>query len=60
MRPQARRAGGMISQCACGRAMPLPREYLDNPGKLIACPRCGYEARVWQWAAKENRREAAK
>ena len=60
MRSQSRPKSVMIIQCTCGHALSLPRKHLDSPGKLIACPGCGYEARVWQWAAKENRRETVK
>lgn len=57
MRPMAQRDPGLIATCTCGRFLPLARELLDQPGKLVACPGCGYEARVWQWAARANRKE---
>lgn len=50
---------GTISQCTCGRLLPLARELLDQRGKLLVCPSCGYKQRVWQWVASANREGAS-
>lgn len=59
MRPlaqhQRRTDPGIIATCTCGRRLPLARELLDQLGKLVECPGCGCEQRVWQWAASANR-----
>ena len=43
--------------CVCGHEMTLTRELLDQAGRLVECPACGHELRVWQWFARANKRE---
>lgn len=36
---------------SCFHDLELPRES-EQPGRLLTCPSCGWEARMWQWTSE--------
>lgn len=39
---------------SCFHDLDLPRES-EQPGRLLTCPTCGWEARMWQWVSESRK-----
>lgn len=41
---------------SCFHDLDLPHEA-EQPGRLLTCPSCGWEARMWQWVSESRNNE---